>query len=68
MTYYNAKAGQKVYYERRHWEPRIECEFVRYYRLGTDLVNPNCAVVILEGLHTNVDSVRLFAKQKKEQS
>jgi hypothetical protein len=67
MTYYNAKAGQKVYYERNHWEQRIECEFVRYYRDYPDLVNPNRAVVILDGLAMNVDSVRLFAKQKKEQ-
>lgn len=67
MAYYNAKAGQVVYYERKHWEPREAVEFVRYYRDYPDLVNPNCAVVIWEGLHINVDAVRLFAKQKKEQ-
>lgn len=67
MTYYNAKAGQVVYYERKHWEAREAVEFVRYYRDYPDLVNPNRAVVILDGLAMNVDSVQLFAKQKKEQ-
>jgi hypothetical protein len=67
MTYYNAKLSQVVYYERNHWEPREEVVFIRYYRDYPDLVNPNRAVVVLDGLPTNVDCVRLFAKQRKEQ-
>jgi hypothetical protein len=62
MTYKTAKAGQVVYYERKHWEPREEVVFVRYYKFSKDLLHPNMAVVISNNLQMNVDIKDLYRK------
>lgn len=62
MAYRGAKEGQIVYYERRPWLPREEAIFVRYYKFRKDLLHPNCAVVILQNLHTNVDIKDIYRK------